>query len=255
MQVVVTGLQKLFGPKVGVDIPALQIAPGETFGLVGSNGAGKTTFLRLLLDLLKPSAGMVTIDGQSVATSANWKSSTGSYLDESFLLDFLTADEFFEFIGDVYGLRQDALASELKKYQSFYPDEVFGHTDKLLRELSRGSAKKVGIIGAMITRPGLLILDEPFANLDPGSQILLKQLITDLNEKHGTTAIVSSHDLLHVTDICRRIAVLDKGRIVRDIETSTETLRNLQAYFTSSDAPIEAPSNGHQGGVPTSTRR
>ncbi len=161
-----------------------------------------------------------------------WKPWTGSYLDAGFLIEFLTADEYFRFVGSTYGLDARESADALKPYEAFYPDEKFGETRLYIREMSMGNAKKIGLIASMFTSPRLLVLDEPFANLDPRSQIRLKSYIRTLNEKLGTTVIVSSHDLMHVTDVCRRIAILEHGRIVRDMNTSEGTLIDLQRYFS-----------------------
>lgn len=224
-------LLKQYDGHVALDMPQLHVPAGTTFGLVGSNGAGKTTFLRLLLNLLTPDRGAVLLDGLNVAQTSRWQHDTGSYLNESFLLDFLTADEYFSFVGALYGLDGLALTEALAPYQSFYPDETFGATRKLIRSLSMGNRKKIGIIAALMIQPRLLILDEPFANLDPGSQIRLKELIIRLATTHGTTSIISSHDLLHVTDLCERIAVLENGHLVRDLRTSDATRTELEAYF------------------------
>ncbi|NNE46981.1 MAG: ABC transporter ATP-binding protein [Rhodothermales bacterium] len=232
MQVEIPRLLKRFGSRVALDLGDLTISDGETFGLVGSNGAGKTTFLRLVLDLLRASDGSVSIDGHLASESMEWKSKTGSFLDRGFLIEFLTADEYFRFVGNSYGFSARESAEALKPYQAFYPDEVFGETRLYIREMSMGNAKKIGLIAAMFTAPRLLVLDEPFANLDPRSQIRLKSYIRTLNEKLGTTVIVSSHDLMHVTDVCRRIAILENGRIVRDLNTSEGTLIDLQRYFS-----------------------
>lgn len=232
MHVEIPRLVKRFGSKVALDLETLTLGEGETFGLVGSNGAGKTTFLRLALDLLRPTEGFVNIGGNPVAESHGWKTWTGSYLDAGFLIEFLTADEYFRFVGHSYGLNARESAEALKPYQAFYPDEKFGETRLYIREMSMGNAKKIGLIAAMFTSPRLLVLDEPFANLDPRSQIRLKSYIRTLNEKLGATVIVSSHDLMHVTDVCKRIAILENGRIVRDMNTSEGTLIDLQRYFS-----------------------
>ena len=232
MDVEIRDLLKRFGSTVALDLPELAIPSGETFGLVGSNGAGKTTFLRLALDLLRPSSGEVCINRKNVSRSLEWKAATGSYLDASFLIEFLTADEYLAFVGGAYGYSPRECREMLKPYQAFYPDEEFGETRLYIREMSVGNAKKIGLIAAMFVTPRLLVLDEPFANLDPRAQIRLKSLIRTLNENMGTTVIVSSHDLLHVTDVCRRIAILEEGRIVRDLNTSEGTLIDLQKYFS-----------------------
>lgn len=229
--IAVDGLQKRFGTAFSLDVPSLEVAAGSAIGLVGNNGAGKTTFLRLVLDLLERDAGTVRLDGHDVHGTADWKAWTGAYLDESFLLDFLTADEFFDFIGSLYGMTKDGVQQALDPYRTFFTDRVLGERRKYLRDLSKGNAKKVGLVAAMFTQPRLLLLDEPFANLDPGSQIQLKLMLSQLNVAHGTTLVVSSHDLIHVTEICRRIVLVDEGRIVQDIPTAETTREELELFF------------------------
>lgn len=231
MRVDVQNLIKRFGDSFALDIPSLSIEAGETFGLVGNNGAGKTTFLRILLDLLHPDTGTIAINDWDTAQNDEWKSFVGSYLDSSFLIDYLTPLEFHSFVGSVYGLAKDETVQRLQRYQNFLPPGALSDSAKFIRELSTGNAKKVGIVAAMFIQPNVLVLDEPFANLDPRSQIHLKSLLQSLNSDFGTTLFISSHDLAHVTEICKRIAVLENGQIVREIQTSDATLKELEMYF------------------------
>jgi len=231
MRVEVQHLVKRFGDSFSLEIPSLNINAGQTFGLVGNNGAGKTTFLRILLDLLLPDSGTIKINNWETAQSDEWKSQVGSYLDSSFLIDYLTPLEFFSFVGSVYGFNKEQTIQSLTPYQTFLPAGALSDSTKYIRDLSTGNAKKVGIVAAMFIQPNVLILDEPFANLDPRSQIALKSLLQRLNKQHGTTLFISSHDLAHVTEICERIAVLENGSIVREIQTSDATLKELELYF------------------------
>ena len=231
MRVEVQQLLKRFGDSFALDIPSLCIEAGQTFGLVGNNGAGKTTFLRILLDLLLPDTGTIKIHDWETSKSDEWKSHVGSYLDSSFLIDYLTPLEFHSFVGSVYGYNKEQALQNLTPYQNFLPAGALSDSTKYIRDLSTGNAKKVGIVAAMFIKPNVLILDEPFANLDPRSQIALKNLLQHLNEEHGTTLFISSHDLAHVTEICKHIAVLEKGTIVREIQTSDATLKELEMYF------------------------
>jgi ABC-2 type transport system ATP-binding protein len=237
MRIEVSQLVKHFGDKTVLAIPHLVIKSGESFGLIGNNGAGKTTFLRLLLDLMRTTQGGVHIDGQNVAVDTHWKAKTGSYLDASFLIDFLSPEEYFYFVGSVYGLSRSTVDERLAKYMPFFNGEILGH-DKLIREFSQGNKKKVGIGAAMMVEPQLLILDEPFAMLDPTTQIRLKQLLLDLNAEHQTTLLISSHDLSHVTEVCERIVLLNGGRVAQDIQTSEATLQELEHYFASGQAEV-----------------
>ncbi len=227
------GISKSYDGRLALSVPELRIEAGTVFGLVGGNGAGKTTFLRLMLDLLQADSGSIVIDGMDIHTEPGWRAQTGSFLDESFLIDFLTADELFRFNARLYNVPEESYFSRLQPFQSFYPDELFGETRKLIREMSKGNGKKIGLIAAMFCEPRLVVLDEPFAMLDPRSQIRLKQLIIDLNRRLGTTFIISSHDLHHVSEISSRIAILEHGQIVRDLQTTAETLTVLRAYFES----------------------
>ncbi|MEM6646576.1 MAG: ABC transporter ATP-binding protein [Bacteroidota bacterium] len=239
MNIDVHQLIKRYGPAFDMEIGEYHVLEGDAIGLVGNNGAGKSTFLRLVLDLAKANRGYVLINGRNVADSITWKAFTGSYLDESFLIDYLTPDEYLAFVGQVYGYERAQLHAALDPFRSFYTDEPLGQTTKYLRELSKGNMKKVGLIAAMFIRPKLLILDEPFANLDPRSQIQLKQLLGDLNTD-GSTLIVSSHDLLHVTDICNRITIMKSGRIVKDIHATEMSYRELEQFFQD-DLMVEEP--------------
>jgi ABC-2 type transport system ATP-binding protein len=216
------------------DIPALNlspltISPGESFGLVGNNGAGKTTFFSLVLDLIRPSQGSVEVRDQTVQASEHWKMYTGSYLDEGFLIGYLRPEEYFEFTAGLYGLNKDQCDRELERFEEFFNGEVLGRK-KLIRDLSKGNRKKVGIAAAMLINPELLILDEPFPNLDPTSVIRLKHLLK-LEKQKNTTMLISSHSLNHVTEVCDRIVVLEMGQIVKDLRTSTHTLKELEDYF------------------------
>lgn len=223
-------LRKLYGKAAAVDIDQLTIAKGESFGLVGNNGAGKTTLFKLILDLNKASDGEVLIKSTTVALTDEWKAFTGSFLDESFLIEFLTPEEYFNFIAQLQQVNDQALAGFLGLFEEFFNDEILGKR-KYIRDMSKGNQKKIGIVGAMLGAPEILILDEPFANLDPSSQIKLKELLINDQKSNGTTMLISSHDLSHVTDVCERIVVLEKGKVVKDIFSSEGALEKLESYF------------------------
>lgn len=226
----VTDLQKAYNGVTVLDIPGLTIAPGESFGLVGNNGAGKTTFFRLILDLIEPTTGEVKIEGQRVMRNDAWKTITGSFLDEGFLIDFLTTEEYFTFVGKLHHKSEGDIALFLDGMKEFFNDEILG-TKKLIRDYSKGNQKKIGIAAALIGDPKILILDEPFTALDPSSQIRLKRFLIDLQTRLNMTMLISSHDLNHVTEVCKRTVVLEKGKVVRDLQTNEDTLKELEAYF------------------------
>ncbi|MGB0522249.1 MAG: ABC transporter ATP-binding protein [Flammeovirgaceae bacterium] len=226
----INNLEKYYNNVQVVNIPELEIKRGESFGLVGNNGAGKTTLFRMILDLIRPTKGEVLSNEKNVMGSEHWKRYTGSFLDEGFLIGFLTPDEYFNFIGDINGLNKAEITKRLAPYEEFFNGEILGK-DKYIRDLSKGNQKKVGIVAAMMIEPEILILDEPFANLDPSTQIRLKNLIRTFEEERQATILISSHDLNHVADVCKRVVVLDKGQLVHDIQASDNTLKELEEYF------------------------
>ena len=227
----VNNISKTYNNGVTVlDIPNLEIPKGQSFGLVGNNGAGKTTFFSLLLDLIQPTSGNIQNNGIQVNTSENWKPFTAAFIDESFLIGYLTAEEYFYFIGDLRKQNKADVDAVLKKHEEFFNGEIL-NSKKYLRDLSKGNMKKVGIIATLIGNPEVVILDEPFANLDPTTVSRLKKIIKELSDNPEVTVLVSSHDLVHTVEVCNRIVALNKGEIVKDIETSPETLKELEAFF------------------------
>lgn len=227
----ISQLKKQYKDAVVLDVPSLEIAKGECFGLVGNNGAGKTTLFRIILDLVRATQGQVTIEGEDVSKSESWKSTVGAYLDEHMLLAYLTPDEYFETLRKIYGMSEADLKSHLDKFTELFNEEVLGKK-KYIRDLSKGNLKKVGIAAAMMGHPQVVMLDEPFENLDPSSQIRLKKLILRETEQAKITFLISSHDLNHVTEICNRIVLLEKGKVIRDLREKSEMMSELEAYFT-----------------------
>jgi ABC-2 type transport system ATP-binding protein len=228
--IAVESLSKTYGTQTVLNIPELEIPKGQSFGLVGNNGAGKTTFFSLMLDLIQPSSGKIINNGVQVNISEAWKPFTSAFIDETFLIGYLTPEEYFYFIGELRGQNKADVDALIATFENFFHGEILGQK-KYLRDLSKGNQKKVGIVASFIGSPEVIILDEPFANLDPTTQIRLKQIIKDLAQNKDVTVLVSSHDLIHVTEVCERIVVLNKGEIVKDINTSAETLKELEAFF------------------------
>ena len=223
-------LKKVYNNTTVLNIDHLHIRKGESLGLVGNNGAGKTTFFSLLLDLIEPTTGEVKIKDIRVNQSEAWKPLTAAFLDESFLISYLTPEEYFYFIGELRGQNKADVDALLKEHEDFFNGEIL-NKKKYLRDFSKGNQKKVGIIATLIGKPELIVLDEPFANLDPTTQFRLKKIIKDLSDDKDATILVSSHDLAHTTEVSTRIVALNKGEIVKDIQTSEETLRELEQFF------------------------
>lgn len=223
-------LSKTYNGTTVLNIANLEIPKGQSFGLVGNNGAGKTTFFSLLLDLIQPTTGSISNNTFQVNTNESWKPFTAAFLDESFLIGYLTAEEYFHFIGDLRGQNKADVNALLNKHEEFFNGEIL-RNKKYLRDLSKGNQKKVGIIATLIGNPEVIILDEPFANLDPTTVNRLKKIIKELADDTNVTVLVSSHDLQHTVEVCNRIVALNKGEIVKDIKTSAETLKELEAFF------------------------
>lgn len=240
MNILINNLNKAFGEKTAVDIPQLTINNGEIVGIVGNNGAGKTTLFRLMLDLIKADEGDISIQddskkGASVeinpAKSEDWKVFTGAYIDEGFLIDFLTPEEFFTFIGKVNGLTEHETYERTDMFEQFMNGEILGQ-EKLIRSFSAGNKQKIGIISAFINLPKVAILDEPFNFLDPSSQNSLKHIIKNYHAQNDATILISSHNLYHIIDVSSRIILLENGRIIKDMpNTGDDTKRELEEYF------------------------
>ncbi len=240
----IENLKKQFGDTIACNIPSFQINNGDILGLVGNNGAGKTTLFRMLLDLLKADEGSVEYvfaapstmpdgspSGINPVESEAWKQHVGAYIDEGFLIDFLTPEEYFSFLGKVSGMTQQQVDERLQGFERFSGGEIFGQK-KLIRNLSAGNKMKVGIISALLRKPEIVILDEPFNFLDPTSQLVLKHLLTDYQRQTGATILISSHNLQHTVDISTRIALLEHGVVIRDLPNSEGSARTeLEAYF------------------------
>lgn len=237
MKIETHNLIKKYNNRVVLDLPNMTIESGELFGLVGNNGAGKTTFFRLILDLVQATEGCVLSGGNDVAKDESWKRYTGSYLDEGFIIDFLTPEEFFQFVGTTYEMSGKQIREGLEKFEGFFNGEILGQgTKKYIRDFSKGNIQKIGIAAAMLPEPQVLVLDEPFANLDPTSQIRLKRMLTRLNQEKRNTILISSHNLNHVAEISTRIVLLEKGKAIRDVQgmqqdSENGVLQELQAYF------------------------
>jgi ABC-2 type transport system ATP-binding protein len=230
MELQIKNLVKKFGDKTALDIPELNIEKGTLLGLVGNNGAGKTTLFRLILDLLKADSGYVISKETDVSKSEEWKSYTGSFIDNRFLIDYLTPEEYFYFVGESYGMNKTGVDERLTPFNRFMNGEIL-QQKKYIRHFSAGNKQKIGIMAALMIRPEILILDEPFNFLDPSSQIEIRDVILRLNKELGTTVLISSHNLNHTTEISNRLVLLEKGTVKIDKNNSPETIKELNRYF------------------------
>ncbi len=227
----VQNLKKSYNGVRVVNIPELTISKGETVGLVGNNGAGKTTLFRMMLDLIRPDSGEIRSMERNVAGTDHWKAYTASYLDEGFLIDYLTPEEYFHFMGGLHNKNKAQIDTELLGFSDFFNGEIL-NKGKYIRDLSKGNQSKVGVAASLLQDPEVLMLDEPFANIDPSTQIRLKNMIREISLNKRITTIISSHDLNHVTGVCERILLMEKGKIIKDIATNSNTLQELEQYFS-----------------------
>ena len=226
----IQNLIKAYNKEIVLNIPELTIEKGEIFGLVGNNGAGKTTLFNIVLDLITASKGQVVSKGIVVRESEDWKDFTGSFIDETFLIGYLTAEEYFGFIAGLRRMSKTETSIFLETYTDFFNGEILGKK-KFIRDFSKGNQKKVGIVAALMGKPEIVVLDEPFANLDPSSQYKLRKLIKNFAAQNGTTFLISDHTLENIADVSTRLIILEKGKIVRDVPKTETTLQDVEAFF------------------------
>jgi ABC-2 type transport system ATP-binding protein len=228
--ITVNNIQKAYNGNIVVNIPQLATRQGEIIGLVGNNGAGKTTFFRLILDLVRADKGEIISGDKNVATTEDWKRYTAAYLDEGFLINYLTPEEYFYFVGSLHNRSRAYVDDFLRNFDAFFDGGIL-RSGKYIRDLSKGNQFKVGIASCLLREPQVLILDEPFASLDPSSQLRLIKMLKEGQERSQMTIFVSSHDINHITDVCSRILLMEKGRIIKDFDTTADTLQELETYF------------------------
>ncbi len=237
MDINISQLTKKYGTKTVLNICELTLKNGDIISLVGNNGAGKTTFLRLLLDFLNPTTGEISFiyaNGKKLnpTLDEDWKRYTGVFLDKNYLIDYLTPQEYFNLITQLYEIPEHKKEEIFALFHQFIGDEIL-KTQKLIRDFSDGNKQKIGIISAFLVASELIILDEPFNFLDPSSQYALKKILQEYNNKTQCLIIMSSHNIEHCIDISQRILLLEEGKIIKDVinnEHSTEEI--LKSYFT-----------------------
>jgi ABC-2 type transport system ATP-binding protein len=200
---------KRFGQFTAVDDLSLTIPEKEMFGFLGANGAGKTTTFRMVLGLLEPSEGQITWDGKPINYSASHL--IGYLPEERGLYPKLKVKDQIVYLARLRGMRKQDALQELDKWLDRF--RVPEYADKKVEELSKGNQQKIQFIAAVIHKPKLLILDEPFSGLDPVNVEQLKEAVLDLKEK-GTTIVFSSHRMEHVEEMCEHLCIMHKGRPV-----------------------------------------
>jgi ABC-2 type transport system ATP-binding protein len=204
-------LSKAFGDKLAVRDLSLEVERGEVFGFLGPNGAGKTTSVKMLLALVTPSGGQGSLLGRPLG-DPRVRARVG-FLPEHFRFhDWLTAEEFMHLHADLYHMPGDLAPRRIEELLDLVG--LTPHTQKKLREFSKGMLQRIGLAQALLNRPELVILDEPTSGLDPVGRRLVRDIIRDLRQE-GTTVFLNSHLLSEVEITCDRVAFIKGGEVVR----------------------------------------
>lgn len=224
-------LTKKFNDVVALDNINFDVNYNEIIGIVGNNGAGKTTLFRLILDLLKPDKGIILSKGKQVFQSEHWKNYTGAYIDEKFLINYLTSTEYLYMIGQLRDMSFEEITKSIGVFKNFMNGEILDNK-KLIRNLSSGNKQKVGIISAFLFSPELVILDEPFNYIDPTSQLILLKILQEYVKDKKASILLSSHNLQYISEICDRITVIEKGKLINIVHNNSNALMILKRYFS-----------------------
>lgn len=216
-----------------VDNLSFEVKEGEIFGLLGANGAGKTTTFRMIMNLLEPTSGKITLNDKNINYDVTDK--IGYLTEERSLLLKLTVKELMIYYASLKGMKEDEIELELKKWLKKFKIEEY--ENKKIKELSKGNKQKVQFISSIIHKPKLLILDEPFSGLDPINVDMFIEVINELKEK-GTMIIFSSHQMNHVELFCEKLMILDHGKVIiqgnlKDIKNSYDERKILIKADTS----------------------
>lgn len=209
----VKNITKYYDKLLAVDNLSFEVKPGEIFGLLGVNGAGKTTTFRMIMGLLEPTSGSITLDGKPIDYSMT--DEIGFLTEERSLLTKLTVLEQCEFYGALKGMDKDTIHERLDYLLDKF--EISDYKNKKIKELSKGNQQKIQFITAILNNPKLLILDEPFSGLDPFNVELFKNEIIEMS-KNGSMIIFSSHRMEHVELFCKKIVVIMNGKTVLEGE-------------------------------------
>lgn len=215
----VENVSKYYDDFKAVDNLSFEVKEGEIFGLLGANGAGKTTTFRMIMNLLEPSSGKITLNGKKI--DYNITDEIGFLTEERSLLLKLTVKELMIYYGSLKSMKKDEILSELKKWLKRFNIEEY--ENKKIKELSKGNKQKIQFISSIIHKPKLLILDEPFSGLDPINVDMFIDVINELKE-NGTIIIFSSHQMNHVELFCEKLLILDYGKTI--IEGNLKDIKN-----------------------------
>nr|HDO81393.1 ABC transporter ATP-binding protein [Candidatus Bathyarchaeota archaeon] len=206
------GLTKFYGSTLGVKDLNLEVSSGETFGFLGPNGSGKTTTVRLLNCIIKPTSGTAKVGGYDIVSEPEKvKRITGLLPETPGVYEKLSAREFLEFIGGLYGVPEDTLKRRIDELLEFF--EIEDRGDELLEGFSKGMRQKVLLASALIHDPEIVFLDEPTSGLDPFSSKMVKDLVKTLSSETNKTFFICTHILPLAEEVCGRIGIIDRGEL------------------------------------------
>jgi len=239
----VCNLHKVYGTKPAVDGLDLEVPRGSFFGFLGPNGAGKTTTIRMLMGLAPPTSGSIELLGLPMPEHAlEVKGKIGLVPDESLLFDHLTGFEFTEFVGRMYGLTRPMARERARELLTLF--ELDGDVRKLIGDYSKGMRKRVAMAAALIHRPELFLLDEPFEGVDAVGARLMKEILLE-QVRHGATVFLTSHVLEVVERLCDQVAIIHQGKLVlkgtmAELRRGSETLEDVFVRVVGAERPAES---------------
>lgn len=230
-------VRKTYGSLVAVDNLSFSVKNGEIFGLLGENGAGKTTTFRMIMGLLEPDKGKITLDGKKIDYKVTDK--IGFVTEERSLLTKLTVKEMIEYYGVLKGMDESNIDKKLDYWLEKF--EITEYKNKKIKELSKGNQQKIQFISAVINDPKLLILDEPFTGLDPINVGLLKDAVKELQKK-DCSIIFSSHQMEYIEDFCEQLIILVHGRAILNgsLDEIKENYAKKNIIIKADDLDIDA---------------
>lgn len=242
----IDGVTKRYDSKPAVDNLSLDIPRGEVFAFLGPNGAGKTTTIKMMVGLLIPDAGKISVGGfDTVAESRRAAAQIGYIPDQPHLYDKLTGREFLQFMAGMYGMSDEEAKQEIERQVQVFDLGAF--VDRLSETYSHGMKQRLVLAAAMVHRPDILVLDEPMVGLDPQSMRLVKDLLQDKSQQ-GVTVFMSTHTLSLAEEIADRIGVIQRGQLqfigtVSDLKTERNreeaSLEGLFLDLTNEDIAAE----------------
>ena len=230
-------VRKTYGSLVAVDNLSFSVKNGEIFGLLGENGAGKTPTFRMIMGLLEPDKGKITLDGKKIDYKVTDK--IGFVTEERSLLTKLTVKEMIEYYGVLKGMSETDIDKKLDYWLEKF--EITEYKNKKIKELSKGNQQKIQFISAIINDPKLLILDEPFTGLDPINVNLLKDAVKELQKK-GCSIIFSSHQMEYIEDFCEQLIILVHGKAILNgsLDEIKENYAKKNIIIKADDLDIDA---------------